>query len=95
VWQVSQQAHSHSTASLCQQLLAANGSLQATEVAAWLNTAGQGLGISASASNEVRSFADQFQLDRSLVLNGVSITPPNSGFGTAAGLVAGHQRPKR
>ncbi len=68
-------------------LAAANGSLQATEVAAWLNTAGQGLGISATASNEVRSFADQFQLDRALVLNGVSITPSSGGFGTAAGLV--------
>lgn len=69
------------------ELQATNGSLQATEVAAWLNTAGQALGISATASNEVRSFADQFQLDRSLVLNGVSITPPSGGFGTAAGLV--------
>lgn len=63
------------------------GSLQATDVAAWLSTAGRSLGISATASNEVRAFADQLELDRSLKINGVQIAPPSGGFRTAAGLV--------
>ena len=64
-----------------------NSGLTAPEVAAWLNAAGQAQGITARALNEVRAPASQLKLDRSLILNGVTITPVGSGFGSAQGLV--------
>ncbi len=64
----------------------ANGSsIQASDVAAWLNAAGVS-GISASASTELRVPASQLQLQQNLTLNGVAIPRPAGGFASAQAL---------
>ncbi len=68
-------------------LSATNGSsIQASDVAAWFNAAGVG-GVSATASTEIRVPAAQLQLQQNLTLNGVAITQPAGGFGSAKALV--------
>jgi flagellar hook-associated protein 1 FlgK len=60
--------------------------LQAGEIAAWLNAAGAA-GVTATASNEVRVPVTSLKLDRTLTLNGQTITRPSSGFASDAALV--------
>ena len=65
----------------------ANGaSIQASDVARWLNGAGAA-GITASASNDIRLPARQLRLQDSLQLNGVGIAYPPGGYASAQDLV--------
>ena len=65
----------------------ANGSsIQASDVARWLNAAGA-TGITASASNEIRLPARQLQLQASLRLNGQDIAYPAGGYTSVQNLV--------
>lgn len=61
--------------------------LQAGDVAAWLNAAGAP-GVTAKASNEVRVPGSSLKLDRTLLINGVTIERPSMGFASANELVA-------
>ncbi len=64
---------------------ASGKTLQAGDVAAWLNAAGAP-GVTASASNEVRVPIASLKLGNTLVINGQTIKPA-SGFTSAADLV--------
>jgi flagellar hook-associated protein FlgK len=61
-------------------------SLQAGEIAKWINDAGAP-GVTASASNEVRVPVANLKLNSSLVINGQTITKPSGGFISSAALV--------
>lgn len=60
--------------------------LQAGEIAAWLNAAGAP-GVTATASNEVRVPVTSLKLDRALTINGQTIFRPTDGFPSDAALV--------
>ena len=61
--------------------------LQATDIAAWINTLGAA-GVTASASNEIRIQPSQIKLSLPLSLNGVTIAAPTTaGFGSVEGLI--------
>ena len=68
-------------------LTPAGATLQAGEIAAWLNAA-NAPGVTATASNEVRVPVASLKLDRTLTLNGQTITRPSGGFLTHEALVA-------
>jgi hypothetical protein len=65
------------------ELTPAGSSLQADEIANWINAASAS-GVTATASNEVRVPVSSLKLDRSLYINGESI---GVGFASAADLV--------
>jgi flagellar hook-associated protein FlgK len=65
---------------------AAGQTLQAGDVAAWLNAAAAP-GVTASANNEVRVTIASLKLNNTLVINGQTITKPASGFASPADLV--------
>jgi len=65
---------------------AAGKTLQAADIAAWVNAAAAP-GVTATASNEVRVPVDSLKLDRTLTINGLTITRPSGGFASAAALV--------
>ena len=64
----------------------AGQSLQAGDIAAWLNAA-SAAGVTATASNEVRTPVSELKLDRHLSINGQTITRPAGGFASANELV--------
>jgi flagellar hook-associated protein FlgK len=66
---------------------AAGTTLQAGDVAAWLNAAGAP-GITAKAVNEVRVPGSSLKLDRTLRINNEDITRPAGGFASANDFVA-------
>lgn len=63
-----------------------NGSIQASDVARWLNAA-NAPGVSASAANEIRVSYGQLRLNANLSLNGVDIDYPDGGYTSAQELV--------
>ncbi len=65
---------------------ASGSSIQASDVARWLNTAAAP-GVTASAANEIRVSANQLRLNADLSLNGVVIAFPAGGYGSAQQLV--------
>ncbi len=58
---------------------ASGSSIQASDVARWLNAAAA-LGVSASAANEIRIPPTQFKFNANLNLNGVDIAYPSGGY---------------
>ncbi len=69
-------------------LAPANGAtLQAGDVAAWVNAAGAS-GITATASNEIRVPSSSLKLERTLMVNDVLIDRPEGGFASVDDLVA-------
>jgi hypothetical protein len=66
-------------------LTPAGSSLQASEVAAWINRAGA-TGVSAVASNEIRVPASQLKLNMPLSIKGTSIALPAGGFANVQAL---------
>ncbi len=65
---------------------ASGSSIQASDVAMWLNTAAAP-GVTASAANEIRVPPKQLRLNADLSLNGVVIAFPAGGYGSAQELV--------
>jgi flagellar hook-associated protein FlgK len=65
---------------------AAGRTLQAADIADWVNVAAVP-GVTATASNEVRVTVNSLKLDRTLTINGLTITRPSGGFSSAADLV--------
>ena len=63
-----------------------SGTLQAGDIAAWLNAAAAP-GVTATASNEVRVSAASLKLENTLSINGQTIVRPSGGFANAAVLV--------
>jgi len=68
------------------ELTPTGATLQAGEIAAWLNAAGAP-GVTATASNEVRVPVASLKLDRALTINGQTIDRPTDGFPSDAALV--------
>ena len=68
------------------ELTPTGATLQAGEIAAWLNAAGAS-GVTATASNEVRVPVTSLKLDRALTINGQTIVRPTDGFPSDAALV--------
>ena len=68
------------------ELTPTGATLQAGEIAAWLNAAGAP-GVTATASNEVRVPVTSLKLDRALTINGQTIVRPTDGFPSDAALV--------
>jgi flagellar hook-associated protein 1 FlgK len=60
--------------------------LQAGDIAAWLNAAGA-TGVTATASNQVQVPVASLKLDRTLTINGLTIPRPTGGFPTDVALV--------
>ena len=65
---------------------AAGKTLQAADIAAWLNAA-SAPGVTATAKNEIRVLVADLKLDRTLTINGQTITRPAGGFASASDLV--------
>ncbi len=65
---------------------AAGKTLQAADIAAWLNAA-SAPGVTATAKNEIRVSVADLKLDRTLTINGQTITRPAGGFASASDLV--------
>jgi flagellar hook-associated protein FlgK len=65
---------------------AAGKTLQAADIATWLNAAGAP-GVTATATNEIRVSVAGLKLDRTLTINGQTITRPDGGFTSASALV--------
>lgn len=65
---------------------AAGKTLQAADIAAWLNAA-SAPGVTATAKNEIRVSVADLKLTRSLTINGQTITRPTDGFASASDLV--------
>jgi flagellar hook-associated protein FlgK len=63
-----------------------SGTLQAGDIAAWLNAA-NAPGVTATASNEITVSVASLKLDRTLSINGQIITRPDGGFASASDLV--------
>jgi flagellar hook-associated protein FlgK len=65
---------------------AAGKTLQAADIAAWLNAA-SAPGVTATAKNEIRVSVAGLKPDRTLTINGQTITRPAGGFASASDLV--------
>jgi flagellar hook-associated protein FlgK len=65
---------------------AAGKTLQAADIATWLNAA-SAPGVTATAKNEIRVSVADLKLDRTLTINGQTITRPAGGFASASDLV--------
>ena len=65
---------------------AAGKTLQAADIAAWLNAA-SAPGVTATAKNEIRVSVADLKPDRTLTINGQTITRPAGGFASASDLV--------
>ena len=65
---------------------AAGKTLQAADIASWLNAA-SAPGVTATAKNEIRVSVADLKLDRTLTINGQTITRPAGGFASASDLV--------
>ena len=61
--------------------------LQASDIAAWVNTVSATTGVVAVASNDIRVPASQLKLDMPLTLNGIPIAKPDGGFANSQALV--------